>query len=45
MNALAIAVVVLAFGFGGALAGLFLRTRLPDHHLKDDSKEIIVESA
>jgi len=41
MNPLAIAVVVLGCVFGGALAGLFLRTRLPDHHLKDDSKEII----
>ena len=41
MNALAVALVVLACVFGGALAGLFLRMRLPDHHLKDDSKEII----
>ena len=41
MSALAIAVIVLVCVFGGALAGLFLRTRLPDHHLNDDSKEII----
>jgi hypothetical protein len=41
MNALAVAVVVLACVFGGVLAGLFLRARLPDHHLQDNSKEII----
>jgi hypothetical protein len=41
MNALAVGVVVLLCVFGRALAGLFLRARLPDHHLKDDSKEII----
>ena len=41
MSALAIAVTVLVCVFGGALAGLFLRTRLPNHHLNDDSKEII----
>ena len=41
MNPLAIAVAVLGCVFGGALAGLYLRARLPDHHLKDDSKEII----
>ncbi len=41
MNALAIAAVVLACVFGGALAGLFLRTIVPGHHLKDDSKDIV----
>jgi hypothetical protein len=41
MNSLAIAVVVLACVFGGALAGLFLKTLLPGHHLKDDSKDIV----
>ena len=41
MNALAIAVIVLACVFGGVLAGLSVRTRLPDHHVKDESKEII----
>jgi hypothetical protein len=41
MNSLAIAAVVLACVFGGALAGLFLKTLLPGHHLKDDSKDIV----
>jgi hypothetical protein len=41
MNSLAIAAVVLACVFGGALGGLFLRTLLPGHHLKEDSKDIV----
>jgi hypothetical protein len=27
--------------FGGALMGLFLRRRLPDHHLSNDSKDTV----
>jgi hypothetical protein len=41
MNPIATSVIVLACVFGGALAGLFLRTRLPDQHLQDDSKDIM----
>jgi hypothetical protein len=41
MNPIATSVIVLACVFGGALAGLFLRTRLPDHHLQQDSKDIV----
>jgi hypothetical protein len=41
MYALAIAAVVLTCVFGGALLGRFLRVRLPDHHLGDDSKDIV----
>jgi hypothetical protein len=41
MNAFAIAVVVLACVFGGTLAGLYLKSFLPGHHLKDDSKDIV----
>jgi hypothetical protein len=41
MSALAIAAIVLAVVFGGALAGIRLRRHLPDHHVKDDSKEIV----
>ena len=41
MNPIATSVIVLACVFGGALAGLFLRTRLPDQHLQDDSKDIV----
>jgi hypothetical protein len=42
MNPIATSVIVLACVFGGALAGLFLRTRLPDQHLQDDSKDIVM---
>jgi hypothetical protein len=41
MNALVVAAIVLACVFGGALLGRFLRVRLPDHHLGDDSKDIV----
>lgn len=41
MNALAVAAIVLACVFGGALLGRFLRVRLPDRHLGDDSKDIV----
>jgi len=41
LNPIATSVIVLACVFGGALAGLFLRTRLPDQHLQDDSKDIV----
>jgi len=41
MNPIATSVIVLACVFGGALAGLFLRPRLPDHHLQEDSKDIV----
>jgi hypothetical protein len=41
MNALAIAAMILACVFGGALAGILLRRHLPDHHLKEDSKDIV----
>jgi len=36
-----VAVTTLASVFSGALAGLFLRNRLPDHHLREDSKDIV----
>lgn len=32
--------IVFAFVFGGALLGLFLRTRLPEHYLSEESKNI-----
>jgi len=41
MSALAIAAIVLACVFGGALAGLYLRSLLPSHHLQEDSKDIV----
>lgn len=41
MSSLAVAAVALVCVFGGALAGLYLKTHLPGHHLKDDSKDIV----
>ncbi|HQR06655.1 MAG TPA: DUF4239 domain-containing protein [Gemmatales bacterium] len=41
MPSLTIAVISFACVFSGVLAGFFLRTLLPQHHLKDDSKEIV----
>jgi len=41
MSALAIAAISFGFVFGGALLGFWLRTRLPDHHLHDDSKTVV----
>jgi hypothetical protein len=38
---IAIALLVFACVFGGALLGMFLRTILPDHHLKEDSKDVV----
>ena len=37
MSALAISFIVFACVFGSALAGFYLRTRLPEHHLSEDS--------
>jgi hypothetical protein len=41
LSALAIAAIVLAVVFGGALVGIRIRRHLPDHHVKDDSKDIV----
>ena len=35
------AFVVFVCVFGGALFGVFVRGRVPDHHLSDDSREVI----
>jgi len=37
----AIAFIVFACVFGGALLGMFLRGVMPEHHLSDDSKDVI----
>ncbi len=44
MTALAIAAIVLASVFGGAVAGLALRQSLPAHHLSDQSKDTLKSS-
>lgn len=41
MNPLAIALILLATTFGGALAGMWLQRVLPEHHLSSDTKEIV----
>jgi hypothetical protein len=41
MSPLAIAGVVFGCVFGGALLGMFLRTRLPPHHLSPETKDLV----
>ncbi len=41
MGSTAIALIVFAGVFGGALLGMFLRTVMPEHHLSDDSKDVV----
>ena len=41
MSSLAIALVILACVFGGALLGLVLRDALPEHHLNPDSRDAV----
>jgi hypothetical protein len=41
MSSLAISLIVFACVFGGALVGMFLRSRLPDHHLSAESKDVV----
>jgi hypothetical protein len=41
MSAMAISWIAFACIFGGAFLGMFLRNRLPDHHLSGDSKDVV----
>lgn len=41
MSSTAISLIVLTCVFGGALLGILLRVILPEHHLTDDSKDIV----
>lgn len=41
MNALAVCFCIFACAFGGSLLGIFLRTRLPDHHLSSETKDTV----
>jgi hypothetical protein len=41
MNPTTVGAISFAFTFGGALAGMWLRDRLPQHHLDADSKDTI----
>jgi len=41
MNAVGIAVLVFACTLAGALLGMWMRNRLPEHHLGNDAKDVI----
>lgn len=41
MNSFLVGTIAFAAMFGGALAGMFLRKTLPDHHLQDDSRDVV----
>jgi hypothetical protein len=41
MKGIAIALVVYICFFGGALLGMLLSKRLPEHHLSDESKQVV----
>jgi len=41
MDPILIAAVVFAFTFGGALLGLWLRSKLPEHHMIDATKDTV----
>jgi hypothetical protein len=41
MNSILIGSITFAFGFGGALLGMSLRSTLPQHHLNSDSKDAV----
>jgi hypothetical protein len=41
MDPILIAAVVFAFTFGGALLGLWIRLKLPDHHMIDATKDTV----
>ena len=41
MDPILIAAVVFAFTFGGALLGMWIRSKLPDHHMIDATKDTV----
>jgi len=41
LSPLAIGIVVFACSFGGALIGMMLRSVLPEHHLSEESKDVV----
>ena len=42
MSSIAISLIALAFVFGGALLGMYLRKILPDHHVISDSRSLVM---
>ena len=41
MGSMAISGIVFACGSAGALLGMLLRSRLPEHHLSAESKDVV----
>jgi hypothetical protein len=41
MNSFTVGAVAFVFMFGGAMAGMFLNTGLPNDHLRDDSRDVV----
>jgi len=41
MNSIEIGSITFAFGFGGALLGMWIRSALPQHHMSTDSKDAV----
>ena len=41
MAPITISLIAFGFIFLGALLGLFLHTRLPEHHLSDNTKDVV----
>jgi hypothetical protein len=41
MSSLGLSLIVFVFIFGGAIVGMILRRALPDHHVRDDSRDVI----
>jgi hypothetical protein len=41
MIPLGIAAIIFACVFGGALGGMFLRTRVPEHHLTKETEDAV----
>ncbi len=41
MNSIAIGSITFAFGFGGALLGMAIRSALPQHHMSSESKDAV----
>ena len=41
MRSLTLSLIAFVIIFGGALVGMFLRSVLPSHHLRDDSRDVV----
>jgi hypothetical protein len=41
VNSLTVSIIIFVIIFGGALLGMLLRTALPPHHLRDESRDVV----